>query len=209
VRAGVAEDEALAQLRELVAAEGGELAAALVDQPAVQAFGPLVATAERCRDRAGDYALLTESILEGYLVHYRRPRLLEPPDDDLRLLAGDYLYALGLSRLAALGDLEAVRELADVIALCAQAHAGPEPRQDDAPEAVWALGAIGVAGGSWAAGETAKQQLREELSGASATGLETALARAAELGIEQDAQRALIAFRGISGGGGPAGSAST
>ena len=208
MRAGVAEDEALAQLRELVAAEGGELAAALVEQPTIEAFGPLVACAERCRDRAGDYALLVESILEGYLVHYRRPRLIEPPDDDLRLLAGDYLYALGLSRLAAIGDLEAVRELADVIALCAQAHAGPEP-PPDAAQAIWALGAIGVAGGPWTQGETAKQHLREELPGASAGALEAALGRAAELGIEQETQRALIAFRGICEGRSAADSAST
>jgi hypothetical protein len=30
-------------------------------------------------------------------------------DPDLALLAGDYLYALGLERLAALADLEAIR----------------------------------------------------------------------------------------------------
>ena len=45
---------------------------------------------------------------------------LEP---DLALLAGDHLYALGLERLAGLGDLEAVRELADLISLCAVLHA--------------------------------------------------------------------------------------
>ena len=45
-------------------------------------------------------------------------------DADLRLLAGDYLYALGLERLAALGDLEAVRELSDLISLSAQVHDG-------------------------------------------------------------------------------------
>ena len=39
-------------------------------------------------------------------------------DADLALLAGDRLYAIGLERLVALGDLAAVRELADVIALC-------------------------------------------------------------------------------------------
>ena len=209
MRAEVAGDEALAQLRELVAAEGGELAAALVEQPAAEAFGPLVASAERCRERGGDYALLVESILEGYLVHYRRPRLIAPPDDDLRLLAGDYLYALGLSRLAALGDLAAVRELADVIALCAQAHAGPEPPPHEAAEAIWALGAIGVAGGPWEGGETAKRAMREALQGAPATAREAALGRAAELGIEQETQRALIAFRGISEGRSAADSAST
>ena len=40
-------------------------------------------------------------------------------DADLRLLAGDALYALGLSRLAEAGDLEAVAELADLISLSA------------------------------------------------------------------------------------------
>ena len=43
-------------------------------------------------------------------------------DPDLALLAGDYLYALGLERLAALGDLEAIRELSDLISLSAQLH---------------------------------------------------------------------------------------
>ena len=195
MRAGVAEGEALAQLRELVGAEGGELAATLAEGPGTEAFGPMVAAAERCRARAGDYALLVESILEGFLLHYRIPRVIAPPDDDLRLLAGDYLYALGLARLAELGDLPAVRELADVIALCAQVHAAAEPPPSEAPEAIWAVGTVGVAGGSWEQGEAAKQQLREERPGAPATAREAALRRAADLGIEEEAQRALIAFR--------------
>ena len=194
MKAGLAEGEALAQLRELVAAEGGELAAALVDEPATEAFGVPIAASERCREHARDYALLIESILEGYFVHYRRPRMIEPPDEDLRLLAGDYLYALGLARLAALGDLPAVRELADVIGLCAQAHSGQSPPPAARTEAIWALGTIAVAGGPWEAGEAAKQRLREELPGADAGALEVALRRAAELGIELEAQRALIAF---------------
>jgi hypothetical protein len=194
MRAGVAGGEALARLRDLVAAEGGELAAAVAREPASEVFGPLIAASARCRERPGDYALLIESILEGYLVHYQRSRLLDPPDDDLRLLAGDYLYALGLSRLAALGDVLAVRELADVIGLCAQAHAGTERPAEDAPGAIWALGAVGVAGGRWDDGETAKQRLREQHPDAPAAALEAALRRSSELGIEQEAQRALIAF---------------
>jgi hypothetical protein len=195
VRSETASEDALAQLRELVAAEGGELARALAALPATEVFGPLLAASERCRDRADDYALLVEGIFEGYLVHYRRPRLVEPPDEDFRLLAGDYLYALGLSRLAALGDLTAVHELADVIGLCAEAHAGSEPPSAETPEAIWALGAIGVAGGPWEAGEAAKQGLREQRQGAPGAALEAALRRAAELGIGQEAQHALIAFR--------------
>jgi hypothetical protein len=194
VRTGVAQGEALAQLRDLVAAEGGELAAALTGEPATEQFGPLLAASERCRAQAGEYALLIESILEGYLVHYARPRIVDPPDDDLRLLAGDYFYALGLARLAALGDLDAVRELADLIALCAQAHAGSEPPPGEVPEAIWALAAVGVAGGSWPDGESAKLALREGRAGAASRALDAASARAAELGIGLEARRALIAF---------------
>jgi hypothetical protein len=195
VRSETTSADALEQLRELVAAEGGELAGAIVELPATEVFGPLLAASERCRDRAGDYALLVEGIFEGYLVHYRRPRLIDPPDEDFRLLAGDYLYAVGLSRLAALGDLSAVRELADVIGLCAEAHAGSEPPSAETLEAIWALGAIGVAGGPWEAGEAAKEALRERRQGASGTALEAALRRGAELGIALEAQHALIAFR--------------
>ena len=44
-------------------------------------------------------------------------------DPDLDLLLGDQRYASGLARLAALGDLEATAELADLISRVAQAHA--------------------------------------------------------------------------------------
>ncbi len=54
--------------------------------------------------------------------------MVDGADDDLALLAGDYLYARGLERLAALGDLEAVRELSDLISLVAQLHAEPTTR---------------------------------------------------------------------------------
>ena len=57
---------------------------------------------------------------------------------DLRLLAGDALYALGLERLAQDGDLEAVAELADLISDCAQAHS---ENRADAAEQRWAAAA--------------------------------------------------------------------
>jgi hypothetical protein len=67
-----------------------------------------------------------DAVREGYLLHYGEPRLLSGQDDDLALLAGDYLYALGIERLAATGDTAAVLELADLISGCAQLHAeGP------------------------------------------------------------------------------------
>ena len=84
-----------------------------------------------------------EAVREGYLLHYGEPRLLAGHDEDLALLAGDYLYALGIERLAALGDAEAVRELADLISLCAQSHA--EGRPEDVP-ALWQRAVAAIAG---------------------------------------------------------------
>lgn len=92
----------------------------------------------------GERAGVIEAVREGYLLHYDEPRLLAGHDPDLALLAGDYLYALGIERLAALGDAEAVRVLADLISACAQLHS--EGRVDRAP-AAWAeaVDAIAVA----------------------------------------------------------------
>ena len=64
-----------------------------------------------------------ETIYEGYLVHYGRPRLFAPADTDVALLLGDYLYAHGLVRVAEAGDVRAVADLAELIALCAQGRA--------------------------------------------------------------------------------------
>ena len=68
-------------------------------------------------------SFVLEAVYEGYLMHYGEPRAFAGMDRDLRLLAGDALYALGLARLAERGDLEAVAELADLISLTARAHA--------------------------------------------------------------------------------------
>jgi hypothetical protein len=81
-----------------------------------------------------EYALVMEAVREGYLLHYGESRLLAGHDPDLALLAGDYLYALGLDRLAAMGDTEAVAVLAELIARCAQLHA--EGREGEV-EVLW------------------------------------------------------------------------
>ncbi len=80
------------------------------------------------------FALGVETIYEGYLAHYGRPRLFEPPDEDTALLLGDYLYAHGLVRIAAQGDVDAVAELAELISLCAQLRA----EELDGDGAAWA-----------------------------------------------------------------------
>ena len=61
------------------------------------------------------YALGLETIYEGYLCHYGRPRLFAPADDELALLLGDYLYAHGLVRIAETGSVDAVATLAELI----------------------------------------------------------------------------------------------
>jgi len=81
-----------------------------------------------------DRLFVLEAVYEGYLLHYGRPRAFAGMDPDLSLLAGDSLYALGLSRLAASGDLEAVGALADLISDAARAQA--EGRTEDA-DAMW------------------------------------------------------------------------
>jgi hypothetical protein len=69
------------------------------------------------------FALGVETIYEGYLLHYGRPRLFAPPDDDVTLLLGDALLAHGLVRIAATGSVAAVGDLAELLSLCAQARA--------------------------------------------------------------------------------------
>jgi hypothetical protein len=83
------------------------------------------------------YALGLETIYEGYLVHYGRPRLFEPADEDTALLLGDYLYAHGLVRIAEVGSVEAVADLAELISLCAQLRADSAPGDG----AAWAASA--------------------------------------------------------------------
>ena len=80
------------------------------------------------------YALGLETIYEGYLVHYGRPRLFAPGDDDTALLLGDYLYAHGVARISALHDVEAVADLSELISLCSQLRA--EEAAGDGP--LWA-----------------------------------------------------------------------
>jgi hypothetical protein len=93
---------------------------AVADPPGARYDGPGVDPAR---------AFVLEAVREGYELHYGEPRAFAGMDDDLRLLAGDALYALGLARLAELGDLAAVAELADLISACAQAHADNLPEQ--------------------------------------------------------------------------------
>jgi hypothetical protein len=128
-----------AQLRE----EGTPISPHVVEAAAAPELGALAAAGPRTAAAPGEYALVIEAVREGYLLHYGEPRLLSGHDADLGLLAGDYLYALGLHRLADLGDTEAVAILSELISRCAQLHAeGREVEVED----LWTDAARGIAG---------------------------------------------------------------
>lgn len=189
----------MTRLRELVAAEGEAIAPALGPTAGEEVFAPLIAAAAAPRRDAAEYALVVESVLEGYLLHFGRTRLLDTADGDLRLLAGDYMYALGLSRLARLGDLPAVRALADLITLSAR-HNAAAAGDLQLLEGLWCLTALAVGGGSWAAYEAALAKARQ---GRTEPGelLAEVSKRAAETGVELEVQHALIAFRYVASSG--------
>jgi hypothetical protein len=162
--------QVLARLCALLREEGG-LIASLLDgadpEPAVRPAGESPASvaargprAERCRE---EYELLVEAIYEGYLLHYGSPRVVRTPEADLRVLAGDRLYAIGLARLVALGDTRAVAELADTITLSALAQGAGDAELADA---VWSAGAHAVGWGSSEQHRRAKDLVAAGSSGA-------------------------------------------
>jgi hypothetical protein len=111
-------------LAEVAAAAGPALAPYAVPDPGPPRFG----------EELGERSFVLEAVYEGYLLHYGSSRLFDGMDGDLRLLAGDTLYALGLARLAERGDLPAVAELSELITRTAQAQA--EGRAAEG-EALW------------------------------------------------------------------------
>jgi hypothetical protein len=150
-------------LREALIDEGGTVAAHAGDpipgREPIDRPGPaqVAAAGPRTRGREREYELLLEMILEGYRLHYDEPVVVRAGDPDLALLLGDQLYALGLARLAELGDLEAVAELADVISLAAQAHSASDA---ELAHAVWEAGAVSVGWGTSDAHRRAKTRAR-------------------------------------------------
>jgi hypothetical protein len=159
----------LDRLADVVREDGGLLAAALrEDITGATPYGDAVAGGPRSDGHPADLPLVIEAVREGYLLHYGgvdEGRIMSRDDDDLALLAGDRLYALGLERLAAVGDLDAVHALADLIALSAQAQAAGDAALADA---VWAAGCAELGWGSNAGLDAAKAAARAGETGATA-----------------------------------------
>jgi hypothetical protein len=151
----------LLRLAALVRGEGGMLAALVRDEAVVRtegsdADGPaqVAAAGPRAAGRREQYELLLEAIYEGYLLHYSEPRVIDGSKADLRLLAGDRLYALGLSRLVGLGDVAAVAELSDLITISARAQEVNDP---ELAIAAWMAGARAIGWGPSAEHGRAKE----------------------------------------------------
>jgi hypothetical protein len=155
-------DRTLVTLASQLRDEDSVVSPHVVDPTAGAVLGRLAAAGPRAAAAPGEYAAIVESVREGYLLHYGEPRIVLGADEDLRLLAGDYLYALGLDRLAGLGDLDAVRELSDLISLAARVHDGGRSQERRDSEACWLWLASVVAIGTGATDEhrAAKAALR-------------------------------------------------
>ncbi len=154
--------------------EEGSVISPHVTSPAADCeplLGVLAASGPRTEANAAEYAFIVEAVREGYELHYGKGRVVRSADRDLDLLAGDYLYAVGLERLAALGDLEAIRELSDLISLAARVHDRAASTQRVAQEsaALWLAATAAIAAGPGEAHEAAKGQLGEGAEGASAS----------------------------------------
>ena len=165
--------DALHDLAALLRADDSVVSPHVAD-PGDQAplLGALAAAGERTAAAPGEYALVLEAVREGYLLHYAREdgRVVRGVEGDLALLAGDYLYALGLERLAVLADLAAIHELSDLISLAAQVHDGsrvPDRARLEA-EGLWLACTAAIAAGASAAHEAAKDDLRADAADASA-----------------------------------------
>ena len=194
--------DALKDLSTLLSTDDSIVSAHVGDPAdAAPALGVLAAAGRRTAAAPGEYALVVEAVREGYLLHYAPAdaRVVRGTDTDLGLLAGDYLYALGLERLSALADLAAVSELSDLISLAAQVHDGSRDAGRLAQEAggLWLACAAAIAAGGGPAHDRAKAAVRAEEPAAAEALWSTAAATAGEGGFRQalDDAAAQLDFR--------------
>jgi hypothetical protein len=176
-------DALAAQLR----AEDTVISAHVVDPGrAIPALGRLAAAGPRAANAPSEYALVVEAVREGYLLHYSAGRIVAGVDPDLALLAGDYLYALGLERLGGLGDLDAVRELSDLITLAAQVHDGATEGEPAESKALWLACVTAIAAGASAEHEEAKRAVQTRAADAERSLYQAASQAASSAGMGDD-----------------------
>jgi hypothetical protein len=180
-------ESALRQIADQLRRDDSVISSHVVDSAQPLVFGPLAAAGPRASADPAEYCLVVESIREGYELHYGTPRLLAGHDDNLALLAGDYLYALGLERLAALGDGEAVAELSDLISISAASHA---EGAEELAAPLWLASAVAVGCGGGEAHRAAKEAARSARPEAAAALIDSARRTAAEAGLDGALDRA-------------------
>jgi hypothetical protein len=105
----------------------------------------LAAAGPKTKSDPAAYAFVVEAVREGYLCHYESSRILDNPDPDLALLAGDLFYAIGISALSRLEDTESVRVLSDLIRAAADLRAAGEPHR---AWVMWTAGVLALSCGS-------------------------------------------------------------
>jgi len=181
-------EAALEQIAEQLRGEDTVISVHVVEPTRPPILGPLVASGPRASAEPLEYALVVESRREGYELHYGEPRILAGQDENLALLAGDYLYALGLRRLAAINDPDAVAELSDLISISAACHA---EETEAAVPVLWLAAAVAVGCGGGETHERAKGAARSGDPRAAEALLESAREKAAEAGIEDGLDRAV------------------
>ena len=156
----------LREMRQEIAADSPLLAERLRDGDVDRGPGYADLFVISAGNKPGDaahYCFSLEYIFEGYLLHYGSSRLLASGSDNFDLLAGDYMYARGLNRLAALDEPLYIRLMSELISLCSYIHGeglAPQLALD-----AWAVTALCLAGlstgvdgitGAWRLGDYAE-----------------------------------------------------
>ncbi len=149
--------DALTNLADRLREDSSLISDHVIDPPGEPVLGQIAASGPRCAGDRDGYALVIEAVREGYLLHYGEPRVLADLDRDLALLAGDYLYAIGIERLAAIGDSSSVEEISDLISLSAQCRADGRVGLIDA---LWRVTAAAVGHGAGDRYRAAKEAVR-------------------------------------------------
>jgi hypothetical protein len=185
-------DDAIRQLAARAAEEGPPLLVR-ADPDSKPAFGLLASAGPRTSGRSAAYAFVVEAVREGYLCHYEAPRVLEKPDPDLALLAGDLFYAIGIRALAELDDEQSVGLLSDLIVAAAELRSDG---RREAAEIFWVARVSALACGSDLKHERLSAALvrGEEGSTQALEDWTDSLAEACGIGRQIDEVRHLIHF---------------
>jgi len=126
--------ETLKELTNALSESGGEIEAAIIATEGIDLYYAAQLSGAPKIGNDSRYLVAVEAIYEGYLLHYGKSRLLSLAGQDIQLLAGDYLYALGLNYLATTENIAAVCSFSELIMACAQAQASSQLQR---AEALW------------------------------------------------------------------------